>query len=248
MSKYAFRGHLEECLKHLAERILEKYPKGSRAANTAKHPIAEFCGTNIHTISDWFFRATSIPQGDRLLRLMCFMELNGYGVIEFERMKPACKNVTQLIGYGVVSGSEATSLLGYGKESTLMSILKGETGLTREREHQFWSIWKARKDSLDQAIEVAQQKYRIDFDEEKVTVVATEKEVPQQVSVPPMQDDKCPRVGVVMIMQGLLNLLDGGVMDNLSATDLAKLAKSNVTILRLSSHLSDLSAKLLKSG
>jgi hypothetical protein len=212
-----------------------------------KQQIADFCGTNTHTVSDWFFRNITLPQGDTLLKLYWFLNLNGYQVLELERMKPACRNVTQLIGFGVISSTDAIGFFGYAKEATLMGVLKGDTGLTKDREHQFWEAWKDRKDTLDEAIEKAQKSFRIRFGVDRGKVSIPEKVEEPSASVAP-KSESCPRVGTILIMQGLLNLLDGGVMENLSASDLAKLGKSNVTILRLSSHLSDLSAKLLKSG
>lgn len=39
-----FRGHLEECLRHLGTSLASSVPKGSRGAAQAKKPLADFCG------------------------------------------------------------------------------------------------------------------------------------------------------------------------------------------------------------
>jgi hypothetical protein len=237
-----FRGHVEECIKHLAARILEVYPRGTLASTEVKRPIAEFCGVNIHSVTSWFFRGNHLPRGEQYIKLMCFLDLNGYKVIELERMSIKCKNFTKLIGYSLIRSEDAIEMLGYTQVSDLFRALRGNTGFTPEKEEKLWDLWKARKDQLDEAVEEASLKFRLNFSRTQNQEVVELSAVMPTDSKP----SNCPKEGVIEIMHGLLMLLDSGILQDLSDTDWAALRTSSSTILRLSSHLSTLSAKLVR--
>lgn len=239
----SFRGHLQECIRHFAARFTEAYPKGSRESAERKRPIAEFCGVNIHTVTDWFFRADNVPVGDRYLKLLCFLDLNGYKVIEFERFSLKCKNFTRLIGFGVIKSEDAAVMLGYSNVSELFRVLRGISGSSKDREEKMWDMWKVRKDELDAKIEEAAAKYRLRFTPSQSSFPAT-REPQRDLHSSPQR--ACPKDGVVDVMKGLLKLLNSGVFDNLSDADWAAVRESGGTILELSSHLSTLSARLVK--
>lgn len=237
-----FRGHVEECVKHLAARIMEVCPRGTSAFTEIKRPIAEFCGVSIQTATDWIFRSSHLPRGEQYIKLMCFLDLNGYKVIELERMPPKCRNFAKLIGFGLVKSEDAVEMLGYHQVSELFRVLRGEGGISPAREEKLWDMWKARKDKLDEVIEKAEMRFRINLSR-------SESQGAEDVSASKPSNSNfsdCPRDGVVDIMQGLLKLLDSGVLQNLTDADWAALRNSSSTVLRLSSHLSTLSAKLVK--
>jgi hypothetical protein len=48
-----FRGHFNECLKHLAKCLEAKAPKGLAGAMKARQPIADFCGVVAPTVTGW---------------------------------------------------------------------------------------------------------------------------------------------------------------------------------------------------
>ena len=237
-----FRGHVEECLRHLAARFLEAYPKGSRSSGEGKKPIAEFCRVNIHTITDWFFRSEHLPRGEQYITLLCFLDLNGYKVIELERMAHKCKNFAKLIGFGLIKSEDAAEMLGYTQVSELFQVLRGERGISLDKEEKLWDLWKVRKDELDQAVEEASVKYRLSLG------LLRQQALPGGTAAKAAgpKTNGCPIDGSVDIMRGLLKLFESGAFENLSDADCAYLRESSSAILGLSSHLSTLSAKLLK--
>lgn len=233
-----FRGHLEECLKHLGARFADRFPKGSKGAAEARRPMAEFCGVNIHTATGWLYRSDHLPQGEEYIKVMCFLELNGYRVIESEKLPQRCRNFARLIGYGLIETQAAAEMLSYNATSSLFKVLRGEVGVSAEVEGKLWDFWRARKDKLDDVIEKATVKYRLNFQTGVRQSPVSQAEIPTTTN--------CPRDGVVDIMQGLLRLLDSGILQNLSDADWDALSNSKSMILRLSSHMSTLSARLVR--
>jgi len=99
------------------------------------------------------------------------------------------------------------------------------------------------KDKLDEAIEKATKKYGLNFS--KVSHQQTASAQTERSDAP--NTSNCPRDGVVDIMHGLLKLLDSGVLQELTVAEWVALRESgSTTILRLSSHLSTLSARLVE--
>ncbi len=186
-----------------------------------------------------------MPRGEQYYKLLCFLDLNGYKVIELEGMAIRCKNFTLLIGFGVLTSKDATEMLGYTQISELYRALRGDTGLSKDRERKMWDLWQARKDKLDEAVEEAGKRFRLNFSRARETqsigVVESKVAMPATTKPPDYLRD-----GAVDIMEGLLKMLDSGVLLDLTDADWAALRNSSSTVLRLSSHLSTLSAKLVK--
>ena len=126
-----FRGHVEECLKHLGLKLYQGIPRGSRGASEAKRPIADFCGVTVDTTTRWLNDPKHLPVGEVYIRLMCFLSVNGYRVLELERMKPKVRNFARLIGFGLVTSQEAAEMLNYSQISTLFQVLRGDPYLRR---------------------------------------------------------------------------------------------------------------------
>ncbi len=243
--KEVFRGHLDECIQHLSELFLQTYPRGSKEAATAKRPMAKFCKVTIDSVTRWLYRTASLPVGEARIRLMCFLEVNGYRVLEMERMSVRHRNFAMLIGYGLLDADKAAEMLGYGHTSLLYQIFRGDHGPSEDKDQKMWDIWKGRKDQLDEAMEQAGKKFRIPLAGPE-NHGPIHQEPPASTSANSPASSGCPRDGVVNIMEGLLKFLDSGVLENLTPEDWVTLRKSGSTVLRLSSHLSTLSAKLVK--
>ncbi|MBI2086588.1 MAG: hypothetical protein HYT69_00190 [Candidatus Zambryskibacteria bacterium] len=235
-----FRGHLEECIKHFAARFSESFPKGSKEAAEAKRPIAKFCGVSVATVTRWLYHANSLPKGEENIKLMHFLDLNGYKVIELERVPQKCRNFAKLIGFSLITSQQATDMLGYTQTSSLFQLLRGNREASDDRDQKLWDMWKVRKDKLDEAVEKAVQRFRLNF-----SPASEHSTVPTETLVTP-NFNNYPKDGVIDIMQGLLRFLDGGVLQDLSDADWVALRNSSSVVLRLSSHLSTLSARLVK--
>lgn len=246
-----FRGPLEECIKHFSMRFNEAYPKGGRGTHAAKKPIAAFCGVHIASISRWFYDSERLPLGKERIKLICFLELNGYRVTESEKLPNIRRNFAQLLGFNLIDAKEAAELIGYSHSSQLYVYLRGEGGVLKDREQKFWDLWRARRDKLEQAKEEAGRKYRLDFSSNTRSKgpVLKETEPPPSprrhlatASVDHSDD------GLIDIMQGLLKLLDSRLPSGVDDSVCDALRGSSGTILRLSSRLSALSARIVSQG
>lgn len=237
-----FRGHLYECLKHLAERFNRVMPKGKHGAVSAKNPMAEFCGVAVNSVTRWFDGSERAPVGETSLKLMCFLDTNGYRVIELERMARPHRKFAELIGFGLISAQEAIVLLGYVRCRNLYRVLKGEKEPGKDKEAKMWSSWKERKEELEQRKRLSREKFRLaflDVQPEKESVAEPASPVAHVATHVSWQKV------ATGLMESLLALFDEGLLNNPSDEELVALQKiAGNTVLQLSMHLSELSSRL----
>ena len=235
-NKEVFRGHLEECFQHLKKSLDSKVPKGSRGALMVKKPIADFCGIGVASVARWFRHAGLLPIGEPLIKLMCYLDMVGYRVIELERMPKVRRGFVELVGYGLLSGDQAIGLLGYSENSTLFKVLHGHQGTSNDKEQKMWDSWKEKKEELEKTKEQLQMQHR------GRSLGAKSKNVSK---VSDQQVLATRQIAVVSIMEGLLKLLEEDSFEKLTNGNLATIQKSADIVLRLSAHLSVLSSRLI---
>lgn len=251
-----FRGHLNECLQHLAQRFAASFPPGSMGAAKARKPIVDFCGVGSKTVHIWFTDPEASPGGETLLRLLCCLDMYGYHVIEFGRMPSAMRNFAELIGYQLITAVEATKLLGYSQTSTMYQVLVGEVGIGREREQRMWEYWKGKREELRRHKTEAYKRYALPRSltrrKPRVRPVPTQEVVPassdasrQQVEGAGSTTTHPGREVAVRMMEELLVLLDQGALAGVSVADLAVLRCDLKTIHALQVHLNGLSARII---
>jgi hypothetical protein len=242
-----FRDHFEDCLMHFANRFNAKMPQGKKGLVEARKPIADFCGASDATVRSWLSDCERrLPMGGLELKLKCFLDLNGYRIIEFERLPKVIRNFAELIGFGILSIEEAGEVLGFSKCSTLYPILsqKGrDTGISKVKESKMFDIWKERKGELEHKKKEALKHYRLDFLNQ-----ASSPAMSQPLLFPTKGGTAAVRRSAVLtILEGLLALLEGS-FDELSESELADLKEHyDGNILQLATRLSDLSSKLTAS-
>lgn len=234
-----FRGHIDECLRHLATSINERASKGSWGAGQAKEPAAKFCAVTVDTVARWLNKVNS-PIGEQLIKMLCYLDLIGYKVIEFERLPRVRRNFAELIGFGLFSSQEASQLLGYTAVSSLYQVLQGTQGASESKDQKMWDVWKERKQDLQRKKEQAQEIYRLD-----IPLRVRPKAAIQQEGA---GTSPCMQTAVMNIMDGLTSLLEGDSFKNPSEKDLKILKQSAGTILRLSARLSTLSSMVIMSN
>jgi len=144
-----FRGHLEECLEHLGKSLAKHASKGSRAMTKVKKPIADFCGIGIPTVNRWL-RGTGLPHGETLIKLMCYLDLAGYKVIEWLKMPHGQRGFMELVGFKLITMTQAVELLGYGQASRIYEVLGGVGSPNEEKKKKMWDELKKRKEGLEQ--------------------------------------------------------------------------------------------------
>jgi len=239
-----FRGHVDECAKHLAQRLAEYLPKGSKGLIQAREPMAKFCGVGNDAIVHWLDVRPHLPKGEQWIRLVCFLDLQGYRVIELERTKKSRRGLFELLGYGVLSTADACQMLGYKNPQNLYRVMQGRDGTTDDKDSRMWDIWKLRKDQLEQKKSEARVQYALPWLTARPTrlpVTAGLEDRPSKATALPPKS-----TAVLHIMEGLVELLDDGAYRGLPLHQLKLLHRTGgATILRLSSHLTDLSAKLM---
>lgn len=239
--KEIYRGHLEECWQHFRARFLERYPKGIKGGGDAKKPTANFIGVSPYTVTVWLHRHCN-PEGEQHLKLMCYLELNGYKIIELERLKPVLRNIVSLIGYGLLPIETVSKQLGFSNPSSLSQVIKGDFGTSDVKEQKMLDIWKAWRDRFEARVQVMQSKYLLEDTPNAQTRSAA------MVTSVRAAPGNCPRVAAVRVAEALLVLLDGGTIQGMTESEWSEFQQENSsTFLRLSSHLSKLSARLVES-
>ena len=237
------REHFEECFRHLCMRFNSKVPPGMRGRIGAMKPFMDFCSVTRQTVSRWLDKDEPLPRGEILVKMTCFLDLNGYKVIEFERMPRVTRRFAELIGFGILSPKQATELVQYKSVSNLYNAIWGKEGLSKTKETTMWAIWKEKKDELESKKKEALEKYRLEFLSESAQTGQT---IIESLVPPALKSLSSGCSATMFLMQGLLVLLDDGVLGTLSEQEIATLKQSGAnTILRLSAHLSTISSKLL---
>jgi len=152
------REHLDECLRHFAQRLLERAPKGSREAGMVKKPLAEFCGVSVDSVSRWL-SGRIFPIGEQYFKLACFLDMVGYRVMELEEMKLNKRNLAELVGYGVLTGHELAKALGYTKTSSLYCFLQDHQGMSSEKNEKGWYLSKTKSEDMRNKKDEARRLY-----------------------------------------------------------------------------------------
>jgi len=246
-SNEVFRGHLNECLQHYGAVLENVVPKGSKGVAEIRKPLAEFCGVIVSTVSRWL-RDDELPTGDPLIKLMCYLDTIGYRVIEFEKMPQERRNFVELIGFGIITGEEATQLTDYGAKTSLYRVLHGKVNASREKEALMWDIWKERRAALEQKKAQARidraLETKVAIPTAKIVALAPLKPSTEQFFGRNMLFYQMPTTDIV---RGLLHVLEDRPFDSLPEKSLADLDENLETILRLSAELGILSVRILVS-
>lgn len=259
-------GHMRECLTHYLTTILKGKPKGTEEAVAAKGPIAEFCGVIVPTVTTWVANEELCPRGETLIKVMCFLDLLGYRLIQFESMPKLFRNFLELIGFGVITTKEAAELLEFksiAAESEIYRILvrkdhNVEHGTSERRKQLMFEIWKQKKDELEQKKAQAEAKYYFDF----AVIAEVSSAFLASSSAPHLAGASTALEGSVnshssqvrylpslQVMAALLTLLEEGSGTELSNGDVSQLSKQDVQlILKLSARMSVLSSKVISQN
>ena len=223
-----FRGHLDECLRHLAAAFEVKYPKNSRGSSEAKKPIADFCGVVIPTVANWF--RGEVPAGLAKFKLISYLQLFGYRVMDYGRVKLSRRRFTELIAFKILTPEDAASIVGYSSTSMLFTVLRGDGEASESKDAKMSETWMARRAELEEAKKLAREAFRPD------------------IRLKSMTDGDAIVHAAIKSMECLAALLDAGasqkIVETLSKPDERKAVIQLAEILhqRLSEMAVDLSA------
>ncbi len=229
------RGHLDECLDHLARQI-SQLPKGSRATGKAKRPLIEFSGVAETTVKLWL-KGADLPKGLNRLKLICYLDMIGYRVIEFESHPADVKGFIELLGYGVMAPADAAQLIGFSQTGRIYEVLSGKQTLSEPKRQAMWDLWQERKEALEERKQQARKLYGPKPVVSKQPVVGKRRRVTAGPSV-------MTRPAVLSLMEALLTLLQEDSSQELLEEALTSHPSEATTVLLLSAQLSALSSQL----
>lgn len=227
-NKEVFRGHLDECVEHLAGCLQAHVPKGTKGVESARQPIADFCGVNNWTAKTWLDSTGSNLIGDGKIKMMCFLSMMGYYVFDFEQLGER-RRVAELIGYSVLTAEEIANLVPCGTRGVYRYVFFGDGERKNQtKKERLQEIARQKREELAQKKEEARVKYRLSFSL--------------------LDSVRQKKVSAVMsIMQGLQAMLESSEVGDPFAESLRNLPPSEKrTLLRLSEHLNSLSVKLAR--
>ena len=243
-----FREHFEECIEHLARLFNSKFPGGKKDRYTPVKKMMDFCGIMAEgTIRRWFLSPKNPPVGVVALKLMCYLDLNGYRVIEFERMPRNLRNLSELLGYSVITAEKVSDLLNCKQVSNVFGICRSDRGLSRDKEGKLWEICKENRDELERKKKDAFKNSRLDF---LFATPSTPEVIEQQVLAmsEPQGSISSRRSATICIMRGLLGLLDEGLFQELSENDMSLLEQRDVILIAdLSAKFSTINSYLMRT-
>jgi hypothetical protein len=156
-----FRGPLDECLRHLGAALEAGYPANSKGSAQARQPLADFCGVGLPTVARWL--KGEAPTGLSLIKIVCYLQLFGYRVMDYSRVKPARRRFAELIGFGVLEAEEAATLIGYSDVPWLYAVLRGTQGSSDAKEAAMSDAWLSYRAELDAKKIEARERYKLDI-------------------------------------------------------------------------------------
>jgi hypothetical protein len=148
-SQEIMRGHLDECLANLNHKFTDK--NQAQTKQILLKSMADFCGVSNDSTRRWLHSANSLPISDKKIKLMCFLDLLGYKIIELENMTESVRGLTEIIAFNLINLSEATKLIGYSNTSALIEIIHAKENPGPEKKRKIWDVWNAKRQELKQA-------------------------------------------------------------------------------------------------
>lgn len=202
--------------------------------------MSKFCGVQEKTIHRLLYSDQRI-MGVMWFKLCAFLEIQGYHVIEWQALEESKRNYAELIAYGLVDADKLTKELGYVYPSQFFQLLRSSVQ-SKEKFEKLWTIWQQKREALEKAKQKAIDKCLIpvdvplDLGDTKTTGhVFTERALRQAE-------------GVLEVMSGLVKLLKGRPLEQLSREDLAEINPNAVdNIFQLIALISDVGKRLTES-
>ena len=127
------------------ERVMELFrlwasthlPKrGSRGADEAKEPLAEYFAVGKPAIQRWIVDTT--PVGEEMLRMRFFIQaaVPGSDPLAYTRKSLVYLQVAELIGFRIIPKEELQRILGFQNLKDVLRVSRGEGRMIRNREEK----------------------------------------------------------------------------------------------------------------
>ena len=139
-----FRGHVDECIEHFRHALLSQLPEGLQGAAEQRKPVVQFCDVDDAALRR-LLQTERNNMGALVIRMMCYLDMVGYRVIELENLPAGVRGFTELIGYRLLHPQHAYKLVGFRDTSSLYDVIKGRRGLDDSKRHMMFEEWKKPK-------------------------------------------------------------------------------------------------------
>src|SRR3989344_4270370 len=145
----------------------------------------------------------------------------------------------------LLSPVEASNLVGYHDTQQIYQAIFGREGVNKKRENLMWTIWKEKRVELERRKKDAYDTLRLEVLFSVPLEVGSVSVAVQQLVLSasqPVITNAGMRLAVLNILENSVLLFEDSLFDSLSDSELCEFSQP---ILRLSSHLSTLSSKIL---
>ena len=123
-----FSGSLRKCLVHYGNNLPGK---GGKRSQKARQPMAEFVHVGHYLVFRWLSEE-HMPIGENLLRVMAWLDTQGYKTDEWEKLPKLSQQLIKLVAFDLRNLDELQKDLGYNSRDSLMSVLRG-TNMSRSK-------------------------------------------------------------------------------------------------------------------
>lgn len=212
------RGHLDECFTHLKQRLNQQAHNSSHN-HEMMSALAVFCGCSYSAVTRWQPGSGSMPLADARIKLMAYLDLLGYRVIELENMSTSFRALADLIAFGLIDPSQALIAIGYADIATLYKVIHGKSNASPEKKEKTGQLVKEKISEINPAKEKAYQ---------KLPAFAA-KLLPSSIEIKPkIKETGLIGTSVNNSIQGLLSIMQG--LDTLLNSEAVKLTDQELAL------------------
>lgn len=125
-----------------------------------------FMEAHPNTVGGWLLGTSKLPTGETKIRALCYFNLNGWRVSEFEKLDDLAKSMALLLGLRVTTLPEMLEEIGLSQNygTGILGFLYGEKELTRSTRKLAQRYVADKASDLKQAREDLSLKYEIKTD------------------------------------------------------------------------------------
>jgi len=208
------KGSTEKCLKHFVS-----------TPNAAKlQDLFAFMSVVDSTLKHWMHG--KLPNGENLVRLRCYLALQGYSVDELQMLQPGVRETGHIIALRVTTLDEAVRQVGTGTPNDRDQVLRyllGKRSANPERAAQYSAFADLHRDALQKAstsmLRFNQNTGASDMDAPKVLLGAAM--LPQEASKMTTKEELID--GFALMVKGMLSFAEMLLSDDFTPEDRARL-------------------------
>lgn len=252
-----FRGHIGDCLEDfgLKMNLLGRQKDLPNCEMFA--PMAEFCRAHINSVNRWV-RDKNVPIGDNLYRVVSYLLLQGYTVIEVDRAPESFRCVIEMLGYGMMTVAQVAERLSLKKPQNVNRILWRKSGATEDKKQAIKTLWLEKREELGQLRAELRQRYAIQLPalDAKITALprtrgpakkrgrSVERVIPVVPTARIIPDDDLG-MQIISVLEPMYLIFQDPRLVNPSAETLQSLRSAEPLIRALTSQLGSLLAKFI---